>query len=217
MFDGVIIKAAGTATRLKPLSDYCPKPFLKYHKKQLIEYQYSLIKKNNIENVLLSTKLNFLPFLLDSSDKYKWKNFTIFINDQETNGAFLEHFFINKIKGLWLVLCSDIITDIDLESLYNLAKSKDFTFAVTPMKSNVNATHKIKFDKDQWAFDAMGTHILSGISIINFDNLDYSLYVNFDFENMWKIASQNNQLSYFEIMPDYWKSFDYIQDFLDKT
>lgn len=208
MFDGVIIMAAGNGQRLKPLTDYVPKPFIKVNDKQLIEYQFDLIKKHRINNVVISTQSSFLKHFNEIPHSY-----SLFINQTGINGGFLNYFIKNNIKGMWLVLCSDIIVDIDLLDLYDNVKNQNFVFCVTPMKSEKIATHKLSYSDGVWNFNPTGDHILSGISIINFDKFDNGKYSDYDFETMWNKSIINNDIIYSIIKPDYWKSFDYYSDF----
>ena len=105
MFDGVIIKAAGLGSRLKPLTDYVPKPFVNYNGMPLISHQFELIDRYHIEKVVISTKENFLPFMPSLPRKS-----LIVFNEANVNGGFIEYFKNYSIQGIWLVLCADVVT-----------------------------------------------------------------------------------------------------------
>lgn len=207
MFDGAIILAAGNGVRLRPITDYVPKPFIKIDDTTLIQHQFNFVNFHDIKSTVVSTKSAFLKFF----DKVDTGTILI-INESNTNGEFIPTMIKEKIKGVWLVLCADVLIDLDLNKLFNDYKQLDTVFAVTPMKSDLPATHKILKTEDGWEFGANGDYILSGVSIINFDKLEFQ--DNYDIETMWKKAMIDGQLSFIEVCPKKWKCYDKVSDLL---
>lgn len=207
MFDGAIVLAAGNGTRLRPITDYVPKPFIKIDGVTLIQHQFNFINKHNIKSTVVSTKSSFLKFFEDIQD-----GTILIINESNINGEFIKTMIRENIGGAWIVLCADVLIDFDLEKLFNEYKKTETAFAVTPMKSDKFATHKICKTESGWEFGEFGEYILSGVSIINFDKIVHQ--ENYDIESMWKNAMIDGQLSFIEIFPKSWKCYDKVSDLL---
>lgn len=114
-----VIMAGGKGTRLLPLTKDIPKPMLKVGDKPIIEYNIDLLKSFGINHITLS--INHLGNLI--MDYFKdGSNFDVNINyvtEDEPLGTIgavkqIKHFFNDYI----LVMNSDLLTNIDLESMF---------------------------------------------------------------------------------------------------
>ena len=207
MFDGAIILAAGNGIRLRPSTDYLTIPFINIDDVTLIQHQFNFINGHNIQSTVVSTKSSFLKFFDDIQD-----GTILIINESNINGEFIRTMIKEQIRGVWIVLCADVLIDFDLDQLFHEYKKLNTIFAVTPMKSNKFATHKICKKESGWEFADHGDYILSGVSIINFDKITQQ--DNYDIESMWKKAMVDGQLSFIEVAPKTWKCYDKVSDLL---
>ncbi len=111
-----MILAAGFGTRLKPITDYMPKPLVPVLNKPLIEYSIELLAKHNITDIYLN-----LHYLMDSIATY--------LGDGKKYGVNITYSKEKEILGTgggikkcekflkdepFLVINSDILIDIDL-------------------------------------------------------------------------------------------------------
>ena len=128
-----IILAGGSGTRLRPITDYIPKPLVPIKNIPIIQWQLKYLEKFGIDEVIISTgyKQNMIKNHLDSIKP----NIKIKYSHEETplgtGGA------IKKAGELidadtFFVLNGDIITDIDLTKLCN----KPNTIATIQLRTN---------------------------------------------------------------------------------
>jgi len=114
-----IILSGGRGKRLKPITDYIPKPLVPIHNKPIIEWQIRYLKNHGIKHVIICIgyKNNQIKNFLKSK-----KNFGIKIecsiekNPLGTGGAIKKAAKSIKDKSFF-VLNGDTITNIDLKKL----------------------------------------------------------------------------------------------------
>ncbi len=120
-----IILAGGKGTRLKPLTDYVPKPLIPINNKPLIEWQIRYLKKFGIENIVIGTgyKSKQIEDHLERKANFGLKiRFSIEKKPLGTGGAIKKA--AKMIHGnSFLVLNGDIITDIDIGQMYKKKNS----------------------------------------------------------------------------------------------
>ncbi len=128
-----VILAGGKGTRLKPLTDYVPKPLIPINNKPLIEWQIRYLKKFGIRNIIICTgyKSKQIEDYLDKKANFGVKiRFSIEDKPLGTGGAIKKAAKI--IQGnSFLVLNGDIITNIDIKQLYK----KKNTVALVELKT----------------------------------------------------------------------------------
>ncbi|MBI5147398.1 MAG: nucleotidyltransferase family protein [Thaumarchaeota archaeon] len=120
-----IILAGGKGTRLKPLTDYVPKPLIPINNKPLIEWQIRYLKKFGIENIVISTgyKSKQIENYLERKANFGSKiRFSVEKKPLGTGGA------IKKAAKMahgnsFLVLNGDIVTNIDIGQMYKRKNS----------------------------------------------------------------------------------------------
>ena len=74
MIKQAVILVGGLGTRLGALTKFTPKPMLKVHGKPFVYYLVKKLKRQGIQNIILSTGYygdQFFDFFGDGSDKFK--------------------------------------------------------------------------------------------------------------------------------------------------
>lgn len=120
-----IILAGGKGTRLKPLTDYVPKPLIPINNKPIIEWQIRYLKKFGISNIVICTgyKSKQIEDYLEKKANFGSKiRFSVEKKPLGTGGAIKKAAKI--IQGSsFLVLNGDIITNIDIRQMYKKKNS----------------------------------------------------------------------------------------------
>ncbi len=114
-----MILAAGFGTRLKPITDYIPKPLVPILNKPLIEYTIDLLARHKITDIYIN-----LHYLMDSLATYlgDGKKYGVKITYSKEKEILGTGGGIKKCEkflkdGPFLVINSDILLDIDLFDL----------------------------------------------------------------------------------------------------
>ena len=128
-----IILAGGRGTRLKPLTDYIPKPLIPVNNVPIIEWQIRYLKKFGVDRIIISTgyKARQIEDYLEKKKGFGSKIlFSIEKSPLGTGGAIKKA--AKMISGdSFLVLNGDVITNIDIRQLY---KKKD-SIALVELKT----------------------------------------------------------------------------------
>jgi NDP-sugar pyrophosphorylase family protein len=120
-----VILAGGTGTRLKPITDYVPKPLIPISNVPIIEWQIKYLKKFGINDFVICTGYktdqiqNYLDHMKNFGSKIK---FSVETSPLGTGGAIRKAAKFIKGKS-FLVLNGDIITTIDVRKLYSSPNS----------------------------------------------------------------------------------------------
>jgi len=132
-----LILIGGIGTRLRPLTCSTPKPLLPIVNKPFLEYQFELLKKHGITDIILC-----ISYLSNAFEEYfgtgkKWGVKIHYVHEKEplgTGGAIRNANHI--VDDNLLVLNGDILTDIDLKEFmhYHLANKACVTIALTRVK-----------------------------------------------------------------------------------
>lgn len=115
-----IILAGGLGSRLKPITDYVPKPLIPINNIPLIEYQIRYLKKFKINQFVICTSYktdqiqNYLKHKNNFDSKIQYSIEKIPLG---TGGAIKKAAKMFKDKS-FLVLNGDIISTIDVRKLY---------------------------------------------------------------------------------------------------
>ena len=118
----VVLMAGGFGKRLGLLTKNCPKALLRFNRKPLIQHIIEYLKKNNVENIIIS-----LFFLKTKIKKFILKNnfFSTkikFLEENNPMGSIGSLKLIRTISTNFIVLNCDVITDINLKNLLNFHK-----------------------------------------------------------------------------------------------
>ncbi|MGQ0771437.1 MAG: nucleotidyltransferase family protein [Nitrososphaerota archaeon] len=147
-----VILSGGIGTRLKPITDYVPKPLIPINNIPIIEWQIRHLKKFGIRDLVICTgyKTDQIQNYLEHKDNFGSKiRYSVEKTPLGTGGAIKKAAKMIKDKS-FLVLNGDIITTIDVRKLY----SKQNSIALIELRT--------KF----------GTVDLNGGKVINFREKD---------------------------------------------
>ena len=113
-----IILAGGRGSRLRPITDYVPKPLVPINNIPIIEWQIKYLKKFDVNEVIVSTgyKAEMIENYLSIRDIGIKIKFVIEKTPLGTGGAIKKTSSQIKEKS-FLVINGDIITNIDLSKL----------------------------------------------------------------------------------------------------
>ncbi|MFT4600282.1 MAG: dTDP-glucose pyrophosphorylase [Arenicella sp.] len=135
-----VIMAGGVGSRLMPLTENTPKPMLEIGDKPIMEYNIDLLKSYGITNLTLSVN-----YLAEKIEAYygdgSGKGIGIsYVHEEEPLGTIGA---VKQIKGFHndyiLVMNSDLLTNINLESMFNdlIADQSDMIVATTDYKVQI--------------------------------------------------------------------------------
>lgn len=146
-----IILAAGIASRLRPLTNNCPKCLLEINNKSILERTISSLKEHNIDDIIIVT--GYLDYMIEDfiNSKFNDLNFTFIKNNQydSTNNIYSLWLALNNIEEDILLLDSDIIYDSKLIEIILNSKEEDVllsnnhTLGEEEIKIIVNENDKI--------------------------------------------------------------------------
>lgn len=114
-----IILAGGRGKRLRPITDYVPKPLVPLNNVPIIEWQIRYLKKFNVDEIIICTgyKTEMIEHFLDTKDNFGIKiKFSIEKTPLGTGGAIKQAGKSIRDKSFF-VINGDTITDIDLKKL----------------------------------------------------------------------------------------------------
>ena len=120
-----LILAGGAGTRLKPITDYVPKPLIPIKNIPIIEWQIKQLKKYGIKDIIICTGYktdqiqNYLEHMRNFGCKIK---FSVEKTPLGTGGAIKNAAKLIHEKS-FLVLNGDIISTIDVRKLYGSVNS----------------------------------------------------------------------------------------------
>lgn len=128
-----IILAGGRGKRLKPITDYIPKPLIPINKVPILEWQIRYLKKFGIKSLIICAgyKTDQIKNFLDAKNNFMLK--IKIVNEKTplgTGGAIKNASSLIK-DDTFFVLNGDVITNIDL----NLLKKKPNSIAAIPLKT----------------------------------------------------------------------------------
>ena len=115
----VIILAGGRGKRLRPITDYVPKPLVPLNNIPLIEWQIKYLKNFGVDEIIICTgyKAGMIQHFLSMKNNFGIKiKFSIEKTPLGTGGAIKQAGKLIKDKSFF-VINGDIITNIDLEKL----------------------------------------------------------------------------------------------------
>jgi NDP-sugar pyrophosphorylase family protein len=144
-----IILAGGRGKRLRPITDYVPKPLIPIKNIPIIEWQIKYLKKFGISEVIICSgyKTEMIENYLKNKKLGIKITFSIENKPLGTGGAIKKA--VKKIKDKsFLVINGDIITNIDLKKLFK----KDNSIAAIQLRTKFGILQTvddkiIKFDE----------------------------------------------------------------------
>lgn len=114
-----VILAGGRGTRLKPITDYVPKPLIPINSVPIIEWQIEYLKKFGVSDFIICCgyKTEQIKNYIENKKNFGVKiQYSVENSPLGTGGAIKKA--AGKIKeGTFLVLNGDVITTIDMEPI----------------------------------------------------------------------------------------------------
>ena len=135
-----LVMAGGRGLRLKPMTDYVPKPLLKVGEKPIIDYNIDRLRTYGIDDFYIS--IRYLGEQLEEHYKNKDLNGANvnFIREETALGTLGAASLIDNFHHDYvLVTNSDILTNLDYENFFLdfLEKEADMAVATIPYQVNV--------------------------------------------------------------------------------
>ncbi|MFM8658665.1 MAG: NDP-sugar synthase, partial [Candidatus Nitrosotenuis sp.] len=115
-----IILAGGLGSRLKPITDYVPKPLIPINNIPLIEWQIRQLQKFKINDFIICTgyKTDQIEDYLQHKDHFDAKiQYSVESSPLGTGGAIKKAGKLIKGKS-FLVTNGDVITNLDIKKLF---------------------------------------------------------------------------------------------------
>lgn len=120
-----VILAGGIGTRLKPLTDYIPKPLIPINNVPIIEWQIRYLKKFGIRDIILCTgyKTSQIEDYLEHKKNFGCKiKYSVEKTPLGTGGAIKKASRLIK-DGSFFVMNGDVITTIDIRKMLSTPNS----------------------------------------------------------------------------------------------
>ena len=114
-----VIMAGGKGTRIKEINSEVPKPMIPILGKPILQYQIEALARQGVKNVVLVVGYlgNTIKEYFADGDKFGVR--IEYIEEKEPLGtAGALYFLKDKIKDDFLLLCGDLIFDIDVQKFY---------------------------------------------------------------------------------------------------
>jgi dTDP-glucose pyrophosphorylase len=149
-----IIMAGGEGKRLRPLTDYTPKPLLKVGEKPIIEHNIDRLAEFGIQQMHISIK--YLGHLIEeyfgNGDS---KNIAIsYIREDQPLGTIGAVSLIKNLNYKYLlVMNSDILTNIDYEDFFMEFITEDADMAVATIPYKVDIPYAVLETKQNKVID----------------------------------------------------------------
>ncbi|WP_100402342.1 nucleotidyltransferase family protein [Bacillus sp. FJAT-42315] len=120
-----VILAGGRGERLKPLTDWSPKPMVPLLNKPLLEYNLELFKKQGITDLTLTVCYKKESIKQHIGDGSRFGVNVTYIEEKDplgTAGSLFQH--ADRFKETFVVLSGDALTNISLEEAIRFHRSK---------------------------------------------------------------------------------------------
>lgn len=215
MFNECLIIAAGKGERMRPLTDYVPKPLVKYKGKELISYVLDFLKKYDINTIHTTYGFkseSLVPFL-------EQKVNTLINTTDRDNSYFLFNSVIKNIDEPILLLPCDIIIDIDLNNLYkNYCDLGSPACMLVPLKNRKDiAADFLHLEKNNVVDinrEKESEFHASGIQIINPKKINNIITPSDNFYNVWMKLISHKELLVSDIDVKEWEAVDSFNQIL---
>ena len=139
-----VIMAGGKGTRLLPLTKDIPKPLLQLGKQPIIDYNVDLLNTYGINNLTVSVN-HYADQIINHFEKKELENLKVdFVNEDTPLGTIGA---IKKIKEFHhdyvLVMNSDLLTNIDLDAMFELLISQEAEMVVATTEYKVQIPYGV--------------------------------------------------------------------------
>ncbi len=228
----VFIMAGGFGTRLKPLTDNCPKPMLPVGGVPLLELTLTRLKNQGFTNFIIST--HFLPEIIQDHflDGSNLGVDIVYVHESQplgTGGA-LSLLPENVTKMPLIILNGDILTDLDFTKLLHLHESKNFDVTMCLREIETQISYGVVETEDGYVTSlkekpAYRHNINTGIYVVSPDfvrsmkynrKIDMPEHIEVRIDNGYKVGSLKHTGYWLDIgrVSDYEKAQKDVGGFL---
>ena len=206
-----IILAGGRGKRLRPITDYIPKPLISIKNIPIIEWQIKYLKKFGISEVIICSgyKTEMIENYLKNKKLGIKITFSIENKPLGTGGAIKKAGKKIKDKS-FIVINGDIITNIDLEKLLK----KENSIASIQLKTNfgilqIDENKIIKFDEKK---EIKNIWMNAGIYHLNKESIKELPNVGDIEKTLFPDYAKKEKLSTIKFTNSKWYSIDSFKD-----
>ena len=206
-----IILAGGRGKRLRPITDYVPKPLISIKNIPIIEWQIKYLKKFGISEVIICSgyKTEMIENYLKNKKLGIKITFSIENKPLGTGGAIKKAGKKIKDKS-FIVINGDIITNIDLEKLLK----KENSIASIQLKTNfgilqIDENKIIKFDEKK---EIKNIWMNAGIYHLNKESIKELPNVGDIEKTLFPDYAKKEKLSTIKFTNSKWYSVDSFKD-----
>ena len=206
-----VILAGGQGTRLKPITDYIPKPLIPINNIPILEWQIRYLKKFGINDIIICTgyKTDQIENFLNKKDLGVKVRFSIEKTPLGTGGALKKIAPLIKEKS-FLVFNGDIITNINLKKM--LAKTNSIAVIELRTKFGIIETADGKVKKFIEKKEIANVWMNAGIYHLDKKILkDLPIKGNIESTTFPKYA-RNGKLNFIKFKNVKWYSIDSYKD-----
>ena len=217
----LVIMAGGEGTRLKPFTNFIPKPLMPIGDKPIINIIIDSFKKFGCNKIIVS--INNKAKLLESYLKTNYKNLRL-IKEDDKLGTVGSLFLLKKIlkKTFFLSNC-DILIKTDLEDLYNFHLKNKFDITLVGVYRNIKIDYGVcEINKKNELIEikekpSFKTIINSGVYLIEPTILKLLKKKEYlDMNELIKRAKKNNyKVGVYNIIEEGWTDIGQISNYFN--
>ena len=170
--DTVFVMAAGRGERLRPLTDDIPKPILPLGSTTLIENNLEAIEKAGIKRVIINVWHLADKIIEKLGDGKKYNLKIQYSREKELlgTGGGLKNAYSLIDREIFLLMNSDIITSLDINSVINSFNNSSALMVVRPLGMEKHTPILVENNKVMKI--GKGTHQYLGVAIITKEVVD---------------------------------------------
>ena len=207
-----VILAAGYGKRMLPLTADTPKPLLPGLDNSLLLNQIRFLKKftPNVTVTIGFQKEKMLKALtLYGIDDY-------FYSKDKGNAFWLNKLEENKLENPIIVITSDNLMDIDLNTLIKEYYEKEEKSLIISTDSKEGTHDKLEINENNevvsMSYQKTAGKIASGLQVLNPKDLGSDKISFNDFHEVWSFLIDKKRLIVSELQPKNWISVDTVDD-----
>ena len=211
MFKNAVIIAGGTGSRMRPITNYIPKPLVQVNEIPLIDHVINFLRSNKVSNIVVTYGYKG-GMVLD----YLGSSVNGFINTEDQDNAyFLFYSIIKHIKEPVIVCPCDILIELDLEEVYKeYIMFGEPAACLIPVKTNLDADGIESRENvvSRVSRTLTSSKYASGIQILNPYKIGKLIPARTNFYDVWNALIEEKQLYVTDTMPASWRIFDKLTD-----
>jgi len=139
---GVVVMAGGKGTRMKPLTDFIPKPLIPFEGKTLIEHVFANFSRFGIKNFSLSVNYQSDKIVKYFDDKSHGYNLDYIYEKNEMGTIGAIQYFDFKDKPAFITNCDSLI-DIDFYDMFKFHQYNNFDFTIAGCEDIISVPYGV--------------------------------------------------------------------------